>query len=388
MQSRSSRFDLAVRNGGQRKTVADVYFGGTFLQTLPISSGAVSLDRNSDVRGSGSLVVGDPDLIPRVANSPLAPYSIEIKIRTGVVYADTTEELLPLGVFRLQDTNWSEASGRIPTVDFYDRAQGIQDANFLGPLDRSGYKVKSALTGLIQDVYKTSNVIIDSSLANPKLPGGTVYEEDRMDAVRQLLNLMGAEGGFDYNGDYRVIPVKFLTQTNTVADAVYTISTGPYGTLADANRGVSRDGLVNGVTVYGATTSAGVTFVGQAFDDDPRSPTYWGTKKLNSHGLVVNVDNNTNFVRTTAQISNDALTSNAQCVTAAKAYLQSNLGLARSLDLVAACNPAVELADIVNVVYSDSTNELHIVDTLSIPLGAGDWGVTTKTLTYQLSAGT
>lgn len=389
MKDVSAKFPLAIRNSGRRKSTADVYYGGTFLRTLPISSGTVTLDRSSDVRGSGSLVVGDPTLIPRVANSPLAPYSIEIVIKTGVVYQDNTEELIQLGVFRLQDTNWTEATGRIPTVDFFDRMQGIQDANFLGPLDHSGWKVKTLLPKLLKDVYGTRiNVTIDGSLANPKLPGGTIFQEDRVDAVNQCLSLMAAEGGFDSYGNYQVTPVKALTQLNTVADAVYTVEGGAYGTMQEAQRGVTRDGLVNGVTVFGATKSDGTMYIGQAFDTDSRSPTYWGSLHLNAAGHVVNVDNNTTFVRTTAQISNDALTSNAQCVAAANAYLLANLGLARSLSLTAACNPALELADIINVAYLDGTNELHMVDSLSIPLGPGDYGITTKTLTYQLSAGT
>lgn len=382
----SKRFLSAIRTGAKRKTVVDVYYGGMYIRTLPVSEGKVNLDRSSLVMGSGSLTIGDPDLIPRFANSSLAPYAIEITIRTGPVGA-TWEELVPLGIFRLQNTNWTEAAGRIPTIEFFDRSQALQEANFLAPIDRSGYTIKSTIATFIKDVFPNCVVTFCADTTELLLPGGTIFQESRVDAIQTCLGILGSEGHFDENGDFFVVDIPHLEQDTPLTDAVYVIEPGEQGTLADATRGVSRDGVLNGVTVFGATSEAGVQAVGQAVDDDPQSPTYFGTPTLNPAGLITSTKGNSPFGMATTQITNDTLKTNDQCTAFAKAFLKNHLGLAKSLSLTCCSNPALRPGDTILVKFLDGTSELHIIDTMSIPLAGGDMDITTRALTYQFGIG-
>lgn len=383
----SKRYLSAIRTGSNRKTVVDVFYGGVYVRTLPVASGTVNLDRSSLVMGSGSLVVGDPDLIPTYANSSLAPYAIELTIRTGPAGANW-EELVPLGIFRLQNTNWTEAGGRIPTVEFFDRSQGLQEANFLAPIDRSGYSIKSTIATFIKDIYPNSVVTFcDDGPIEQRLPGGTIFQESRTDAIQTCLGLLNSEGHFDEYGNFFVVDIPHLEQSTPWTDAVYEIAPGEFGTLADATRGVSRDGVINGVTVFGATTEAGVQFVGQAFDTDPQSPTYFGTPTLNAAGLVTATKGNSTFGMATAQLTNDSLMSNDACTAAAQAYLNDHLGMSRSLSITCCSNPALRPGDTILVRFLDGSGELHIIDTMAIPLAEGDMTITTRALTYQFSIG-
>lgn len=383
----SQAFLAAVRNGARRLSVADVYYGGVFIRTLPIADGRVQLDRSSLIMGSGTMTVGSSTLIPKFANSSLAPYAIEIRIRTGFQFSNGWTEMVPLGIFRLQNTNWTEAGGEIPNIEFFDRFQAIQEAGFLTPVDRSGYTIKSTLATFIKDIFPNANITFCSDPIELLFPGGTIFQESRADAIQTCLTALGQEGHFDEVGDYFVHDVPGVTQTTPLTDAVYTIAPGEDGTLADAVRGVTRDGLINGVTCYGATTEAGVQYVGQAFDTDPQSPTYIGSYTLNMAGIVDSHEAKSQFGMATTQITNDSLTSNQQCIDYAKAYLRDHNGVSRSLEVTCASNPALRPGDTIMVKFLSGLAELHVIDSMSIPLVGGDMTITTRSVTYQFGIG-
>jgi hypothetical protein len=399
MQPVSSRFLAALRGPYVRTVTADLYYSRALVVSgLPIVDGSITVDRTSKTRRSGSVTIGDPTFYPTFAGSPLAPYGAELNIKWGIRYPDGTTENVSLGWFRIQDVSQetapSQSNGGLPVVDFFDRSQAVDDAGFLDPIDRGGVRVTSLLTHLIQDVVPYAAVSISSGLVDGTVPGGVTFDGSRWDAVTACAGYLLADAYFDVTGNLAVVPVPSLTQSTPTSAAVWTMDASTpaavaaggssTGVLVSAKRSVSRAGVYNAVSAYGATTGSAAPPTGYAVDTDPRSPTYFGPSP--NYG---NPASNSAFGAQTYRYSNNLLTTNAQCQAAAQTQLSNFLGLARSLSFVTCPNPALEAGDIVQVVYPDGKKELHLLDSFTIPLGpSAQFSGTTRTLTYQLSGGT
>jgi hypothetical protein len=303
-----------------------------------------------------------------------------------------------LGWFRIQDVSQetapSQSNGGLPVVDFFDRSQAVDDASFLDPIDRGGVKVTSLLTHLIQDVVPYAAVSISPGLVDGTVPGGVTFDGSRWDAVTACAGYLLADVYFDVSGNLAVVPVPSLTQSTPTSAAVWTMDAStpaavaaggsPSGVLVSAKRTVSRAGVYNAVSAYGATTGSAAPPTGYAVDTDPRSPTYFGPSP--NYG---NPAPNSAFGAQIYRYQNNLMTTSAQCQAAAQTQLYNFLGLARSLSFVTCPNPALEAGDIVQVVYPDGRKELHLLDSFTIPLGPStQFSGTTRTLTYQLSGGT
>jgi hypothetical protein len=344
------------------------------------------------------VTIGDPNFYPTFAGSPLAPYGAELNIKWGVAFPDGTTESVSLGWFRIQDVEQETAPGQsnggLPVVQFFDRSQAVDDASFLDPIDRGGWGVKSLLTHLIQDVVPYAGVSITPGLVDGTVPGGVTFDNARWDAVATCAGYLLADAYFDVNGNLAVVPVPTLTQSTPASAAVWTMDAStpaavaagasPTGVLVSAKRTVSRAGVYNGVSAYGATTGSAAPPTGYAVDTDPRSPTYFGPTP--NYG---NPSPSSNFGAQLYRYQNNLLTTNAQCAAAAQTQLANFLGLARSLSFTTCPNPALEAGDIVKVIYPDGRTELHLLDSFTIPLGpSSQFSGSTRTLTYQLSGGT
>lgn len=379
----SQTFLSAIRAGSYTFTaVADVYFNGAYVTTVPVTSGSVTVDRTASIRRSCNITIGDASFVPTYANSPLAPYGAELRLRAGIQYQNGTQELAALGAFRIESVDWDESAGSLPQVTGQDRSKALDDADFLASTDLSGRGAQASITSLVTQVLSVP-VLIDTSLVDVTLPGGSVFDSGRLSAIATLCKSMGAEGYFDVYGNFVVVPVPALTRNNTSGDAVWTIDAGPTGVLVAAKRGVSRTGVYNAVAISGSSTLS-ATPIGYAADTDSRSPTYWGPASALPFGPFTP----TPFGQVVLHETNALLTTTQQCTVAAQARLNDLLGLARSLDFKCPVNPALMEGDIINVQYLDGTSELHIVDKLSIPLGPGEYTGSTRTLTYQFTAGT
>ncbi len=228
-------------------------------------------------------------------------------------------------------------------------------------------------------------MLIDPTLTDYTLPGGSVFDSERWDAVQTIAAGMGAEAYFDVYGNVVVVKIPELTQGMTAADAVWIVDAGESGVLVSAKRGVTRTGVFNAVAAQGVSTNGnGAPPIGFAADTDPRSPTYWGPASALPYGPYTV----TPFGQSVFRYTNNLLTTSGQCQTAAAGQLANFLGLARSLSWESAPNPGLDGGDIILAEYLSGQSELHLVDRLTVPLGAGQkFGGSTRTLTYQSSGG-
>lgn len=379
----TDRFLTAIKQPGQRKTVIDVYQGqAKVLSDLPVIDGSLRVDRSSRNRRSGSLTVGDPSLFPRLSNSILAPYSTEIVIRSGVVYRDGSEELVPLGVFLVNDTAADEAAGLIPSINFFDRAQRVYESSTLvadggaqygiAGQTFSGYPASQAIEATLlypAPGWPTNSLwgmSITPGLLDPVLPGGQFDgDTDRWQLAVDLAELMGAEVFFDVAGNAIVQPVPGITSSTTDDDVVWTVAAGEGGTLTSAEQVITREFTYNGVVVIGPAPSEDIQQIrAVAVDNNVASPTYW-------NGL---------FGKKTLRISNERITTLEQAQGIAEAKLKEVLALSKNVNFGGVANPALDVGDVIKIVYNDGTSEIHLLDSFTFPLDGGPMTGTTRTI--------
>lgn len=369
----SDAFLEAIRQSGKRKTVVDVYYGrgddsALIAADLPVVDGSITIDSQASNRRSGSVVIGDPDLFPSMLNNtPIEPYGAELVVRSGVVYADGSEELVPMGKFPIYTISGSEETGMFPEVRFFDRSKICEEAGFLSPRDYSGKMCLERIEYLMAYTFETMTINTASDVQNVKLPGGSNFSENHWARVQKLAETMGAEAFFDVVGELTIQTPPFVDQSFPESSAVLRIDPGEWGILTKATRTISREGVKNRIGVYGAPPNGNSQQpYADATDNNPASPTYF-------YGP---------FGKCTHRVEYPTLTTTAQCQAVANMLIRQYTGLAKSVQFGFLSNPALDAGDIILLEYpSDGTTELHIIDSITIPFDGGE--ATGKTRTLQ-----
>lgn len=354
----SSTFDGLVRQSGRRKTVIDVYYDGRMVEeNLRVSEGSLRFDLDGQSRGSGSVTVADPRLVPTLTNT-LAPHGTEVRVRQGVVHPNETEELIPMGIFRVELAGWGERTPAV-TIQLYDRSKALQvDAPY--PFSHAGKPTKQVIIEILEFFLPflaplDPNAVFDPGLDDYTIPGGQVFDGGSCwDFIDGLAKNLGGQISFDRSGFPRC---KKIVDMSEASQPVYTIDAGPNGVLVDATRSYSREGVYNAVTVIGSSSGDGDIPRATAYNLDAGSPVRYGGP----------------FGKVTLPINDSSLTTTAQCLTRASVELKKFSGLSYSLNFSAVPNPALDVGDIIKVVYPDDTAELHQIVSLSIPLGRGEF---------------
>lgn len=360
----SLNFGRRIRESGVRKTVADVYYDGQPVATdLAVSDGNIRVELEGQVRRSGSVTIADLRLVPSLSTT-LSPHGTEILIRQGVVFPNGTEELIPLGVFQLEDTTWGEID-RAPKLQIYDRSKAMSQSGLTSMVSRSGYTAQAVVIEFLEWFYPNLAPIdpvslFDPDIENYRLPGGHTFEQnDYWSAISELCRNMGGDLHFDVTGQPRVKKIEPLTGERI---PVETVDAGERGILVDANHSHSREGVYNAVAVVGAAQDGGRTPSAVAYNLDGSSPLRYGGP----------------FGKVVLPVNDNTLTTDAQCYSRARTELERYTGLAYSLDFSAIPNPALDAGDFVKFIYPDGKAEIHQISTLSIPLGKGSFTGTSK----------
>lgn len=352
MKAVSSDFLAAVAGSHTHAMRVDVLQGRTLtLSGLPIIGGNVTIDRTAEIRGRASVTIAGPDLIPMSAFDPLAPFGTELQIFTGVQLS-TGPELVSLGIFGIQDSKVSDDGSQI-TLDCLDRAQLVKDADFETTyVIAAGSDYAGAILGLIDDGVPGFQFDFASTDAVTPL---FVFADDsssgRWTEALKLATAVGCDLYFNADGGCGLEPVP-----NPLSDPVATLSDGPGGVVVTAGKNWSRTPSYNRVIAYSSNPNPGTVPVRAiATDDDPTSPTFYdGT-----------------FGRKPKRFPGP-FTSSGQAQTAADAELRRTLGIAQTIDLNVAPNPALEAGDIVAIRRTSiGIDEVDVIDTVTHDLGIG-----------------
>lgn len=327
------------------KAVCRVTLNGTEIE-IPVASGAVTMSASSATRSQLDLTVAGNDFVPEGPSSPLAPYGQELLVERGIEYADGTAELVPIGVFRIDEVEIGDLGET--RVSGTDRSGWVIDAPFDAPYQIAGStNVATAIEELITDALPDAALDFISTTNTSTVI--TVAEGgDRWALALDLARSIGAELFFDGQG-HCVLRLVATSQSQ----GAWSLSDGDGGTLLAATRNWSREGIYNRVVVYGEQLSDNSPARGEAADDDPASPTYY----LGAYGQVLLVE------------SDSLIGSNAAAEDAAAGRLANTRTAFASLNFSAITNPILECGDVVNVSHqaSKSTGSYRI-ENLTIPL--------------------
>jgi len=108
---------------------------------LPVRAGSVTLNAQGATRASLSLTLAVAeweleDYVPDDLGDLLAPAGGEIIVKRGIAYSDGTTELVPLGVFRIDETDGDDSGDDLPLqISALDRSARIIEAVF----EKAGY---------------------------------------------------------------------------------------------------------------------------------------------------------------------------------------------------------------------------------------------------------
>lgn len=352
MRTVSSRFlESLVR---PHQPVSTVYVDET---PVPIVDGSVTLDGQSTTRGSVTLTVAvnddNKDLwIPDSPYSLLAPYGNEVEVARGIQWADgSPPEMVNLGKFRIDDTNVDDR-GRDLTVEVVglDRSAIIIDGVFergdVIPVDSVAAEVIQELVNEVYDPTYASDF-----LANEVTLPFLMYEigEDRWDFCQGLAQaIYGSALYFDGDGVLTLAKPK-----TTLTEPDYTITEGDQGNLLGASKAWGREDACNRVVVTGES-SGETPVMGVAMDLETGSPTHYYSS---------------DFGRVTFSYSSEYIRDQEQADDVAQTILNQKLGTGQQISFEAFVCPMLEPGDVVEVVRERiGVNELHVIDSVTIPL--------------------
>jgi hypothetical protein len=354
----SDKFLKAVESSHQIEVRADLYYDGNLLQEgLPITSGSVSISRRSGVRRTMSLnlaTTGAPNLL----TDPLLPNGSEIQLFRGIKFSDSDLEMVPLGVFRIDATQIKRPYFEM-VVSGSDRSIMLQDDKFLGPEEATAATIRDEIKRLVGESVAGSVVIDDQMTSTDAMWSDAVWDKERWKAIQDLADSIGADVCFDQIGQFRMRPVA-TKDTPSVVEIGEGFS--PVITASDIT--LDRLSTYNAIvltTEMADEEKIEVTML----DEDPDSPTRYGGP----------------FGKRPLFVTADLVTSQAQAQTMASSELAKYQGMPRQMSLSSVPNPALDVNDVITVGFLNGVAEIHVVDQISLGLGADQsMRVRTRTL--------
>lgn len=373
----TSKFLQFIGSSGGTLTVVDLYTVDAVTPTstnLPVVGGTLQFDRTSDIRVSGSIVIADRDL--QIA--PLLPVGAEIRIRSGFKYPDGTSELVPLGVFVIEDIFFNEGSNNTVTIEFFDRGQALADLKPVTAQDLAGMTYGAVLQAALDDTFQyrigKPTLLADASFnLAQKMPGGSTVQGSWLDTIKKVCDALGAEQYMDRDGNLVIGIIPTITPTTPTTAAVWNISVRE--NMVEAQRKILRTNSYNAVAVDGAKPP----------EDDPATPGIDESKvdAIFSVQYDLNAASTTyfngKFGKRILRINNELLLTNTAAAAAALTKLAAVSGLAKTIQFKSLWNPAVTASDIILFEYFDSTtNELHLIDQVTFDFASGEMSGNTR----------
>ncbi|MGP3750889.1 DUF5047 domain-containing protein [Streptomyces sp. IBSNAI001] len=353
MQPVSPQFLTALTTShSMTVSVSAMYDGLVTVPDLPVSDGAVTVDRGSKVRRTLSLTVSDPKLLPWGELDPLAVYGQKLVVSRGIRFAGGAVESVPLGTFRIDEPQGDTLLGPV-TLTGQSSECYIIDDKFMVPATTRGYATcVDAMTYLIRQTLPDA-VIVNATAGN-RNPACAVATwnagSDRWDAVQQIALAMQAEIYVDALDRFVIADIPNVMSSSVVWD----IAEGEGGTLMSAARAMSRTAVYNAVVASGENVAANsVPVSAVAYDTDPNSPTRWSGP----------------FGHVPKTVSSSLWTTTGACQAAANYLLFDATARNVQLSISAIPNPALEAGDCLRISHT-GRKELAIAQAFTIPLTA------------------
>lgn len=362
MQTVTPLFLQTLTTSHTMTSKVDAFYSGSLtLADLPFSDGSVTVDRGSKTRRSISLTIPDPSYLPWAATDPLAVYGQQLVASRGVRYPNGTEEVVPLGTFRLNEPSGDVHTGPVTLTGTSMECAIIDDKFDIPTTTRGLATCVAAIQALITATLPTATIVNLTAGARDPAVAIVTWDAgaDRWDAVTQIATSMQAEIYVDAQNRFVITDIP-NTLTSPV---VWDIAEGDGGTLMSSARTMSRNAVYNAVVASGENTASNVAPVSAfARDTDPTSPTRWGGP----------------FGKVTKRISSGLWTTVGACQAAADSALSAAIAPNIQASMDSLPNPALEGGDVIRATHA-GRRELYMIQSLSVPLTAtGDFSVTLR----------
>jgi hypothetical protein len=355
----SADFKEAVRKSHSAIVKVEIYdmANGTILSTASPISGDVTIDNRRSIRRECTLEFVDTDgtLVPtNNISSILLPYNREVKIYRGIAFPDGTEELVPLGVIIITSVDITEsAQGVKITIKGSDRSLILARAKFTNHefYIEAGTAKETAIENILKYRYPKVKTIFPATNQVTTLLYPTIDQSS--DPWREALKIAESASMdlyFDENGIARMRPIPDPDKGTTVA----TYADGTDSVLIQIARSLSIDESYNGVIYTGEGTNLSIGVIGEAWDDNPSSPTYRKT-----YGEVPLFK------------SSPTILTVGEAKEAAAAELKKVIGASEKITWDQLVNPAHDVYDLVKVTRSPvGVDKILMLDAISVPLAA------------------
>lgn len=332
----------------------------------------VTVDVTAANRRSVTLTIIDTDhtLLPLTALGPLAPIGNEVILSRGIQYVDDTDELVPLGVFGITGAQAARSPiGPAITITGVDRSKRLDVILTNGLSFAAGTGFDTIIDGLANASGVTFPTNYDPIVA-ANLSAALVFAEgdNIWSKIQDSAASIGCWAYFDVNGNLTVEPIPDPDSASVEwayiagTDAVFDETTNALLIEDGTNQAYSH------AIVESTANTATAPLRGDAFDNDPSSPTYY----LGPFGDRAIRDDGTLGAYTTTQDQVD---------TAAAGLLRRNYGLLERVTFRAAPNPALAGGDILAMTDPvTGIDDVYVSETFNMPLFAagGTMGATLR----------
>ena len=361
MYPTSARFRQAVVTS--HKMVSWVEIVGTGQTVRGWSAAVVKQEMNAAVRSTFAMTVTDETglyLDRGQLDAPLSRFGSEVRPWRGVEFSDGTVEAVPLGTFRIETNDPTEnGDGWELAITARDRSSIVNRKTPRPIAVALGTPLHTAVEKIIRAMYPAA---ICELSAGPWTVGTTLIETgaNPWEVATALAAASGLVLFVDRLGVFRMVPG--LADTDPV---VWHFDEGDDCTFTappQVTRGTGQP-IPNGFIVTGTSTGSSSSGIrGEAWDLDPRSPTY----RYGRYGQNVEI------------VQSDKVRTNAQAVLAAETLLRRALGQAETIAYNAIVNPALDVYDIAWVTRTKlGLSAPFYIASIETPLDAGTPGAGT-----------
>ena len=352
-------FLSSVRKSHISKIKVEIYDAatGTILSEASPISGEVTIDSRRSIRRQCSLEFVDTNgtLVPtNNKSSVLLPFNREVKIYRGVQYLDGTEELVPLGVFQITTVDVSDSGAGVKiSIQGSDRSLRISKAKWTNHdfYIEDATPKETAITQILKNRYP--NVKTDFPATNQVTTLIYPTLDQSSDPWKEALKIAESAAMdlyFDENGTARMRPIP----DPDLGKALVEYTDGEDSVVTQLGRNLSSDESYNHVIYTGEGTNLTIGVIGEAFDNNPSSPTY-----VTTYGSVPLFKSSPNILTV------------AEAEEAARAELKKVIGASEKITWDQIVNPAHDVYDLVKIVRGASgVNSTLMLDAITIPLAS------------------
>lgn len=351
-----------IRNSHVR-SFSMLLFKGTQLVSddFNIADGSVTADRDSNARRKMSLTIP----LTQWDDSPVQLINvIDSRIQLGIGFDLGAYSLnIPLGVFRVDSLgrkNDAELVVEGVGLEAYVYEHEVLDATEIPTeasrcIDSIETLIRNAFPDAVFDTPYAADVESRRGVTLDSAPTDT---PKRWDAIQAYARRIGCVVYCAPSGKFRIAREPDVT----AGTPVWLLDEGANGVLIGVGTKVTRENTYNAVRASGETVAEDIpACTALVKDDDPNSPTRYGGP----------------FGMRTYEYQDNLLLNPAMCEEKARLLLNEFKAATRSLNMSAVPNPALEPDDIVEIDMLDGTVERHLLTSMTIPLGLGEWSANT-----------